>query len=139
MRAVEFERCVCANRGDALAPHRDRFDPGLGLQGRATRPGLSREPRPVSASDPYNSTLTRHVAPSQPPSASLAANIAAARIGPTVWELDGPRPTLKRSNKLVFIAYGLHRGRGLDLVQAVSSAALRATPASSRPSKPIDL
>jgi hypothetical protein len=28
-------------------------------------------------------------------------NMAAARIGPTVWELDGPMPILKSSNTLI--------------------------------------
>jgi hypothetical protein len=32
---------------------------------------------------------------------SLSANRYAARMGPTVWELEGPMPILKRSKRLV--------------------------------------
>jgi hypothetical protein len=36
-----------------------------------------------------------------PSAASEAANMPAARIGPTVCELDGPMPTLKSSKALI--------------------------------------
>src|SRR5688572_4642429 len=39
-----------------------------------------------------------------PASRSRNANWRAARIGPTVCELDGPMPTLKRSNALMAMA-----------------------------------
>ena len=40
----------------------------------------------------------------RPPSRNAFANSIAARIGPTVWELDGPMPILKRSNTLTAMA-----------------------------------
>lgn len=59
-------------------------------------------PRPVSASDPYNSTSTRWVRINRSLLARIATKSEAARIGPTVWELDGPIHTLKISKMLVF-------------------------------------
>jgi hypothetical protein len=38
---------------------------------------------------------------SNPSSASPATNVRAARIGPTVCELDGPMPMLNKSNTLM--------------------------------------
>src|SRR6516162_1250348 len=40
--------------------------------------------------------------PSHPLSSKSSANLRAARIGPTVCELDGPTPILKISKMLVF-------------------------------------
>ena len=86
---------------------------------RATRPGMASTstvagsspsspsttarsepwPLPVWPSDPNSSALTAHT--SAPASASTrSAKRRAARIGPTVCELDGPMPILKTSNVL---------------------------------------
>src|SRR5439155_14482363 len=59
-------------------------------------------PCPVSASDPYNSANNRTTRVNSPRVSSPRAKSAAARIGPIVCELDGPIPTLKISNMLVF-------------------------------------
>jgi hypothetical protein len=51
-------------------------------------------PRPVKASDPNNS----HVTPvGAPHSTAERAKSAAARMGPTVCELDGPIPIVNKS------------------------------------------
>jgi hypothetical protein len=58
-------------------------------------------PRPVMASDPYSSARTRTTRSSTPFSSSQRSeNRAAARMGPTVWEDDGPMPILKMSKAL---------------------------------------
>ena len=57
-------------------------------------------PRPVAPSEPYSSTRIRQVASSSPVRSSRVAKWCAARIGPTVCELDGPMPILNRSNVL---------------------------------------
>ena len=44
---------------------------------------------------------------------SPAAKVCAARIGPTVCELEGPMPTEKRSNALMAIAAQCVRSRAL--------------------------
>ena len=59
-------------------------------------------PCPVSASDPYRFASTRAAFSSKPSERSPATNAAAALIGPTVCELEGPIPILNISNKLVF-------------------------------------
>ena len=63
-------------------------------------------PCPVSASDPNSSTRTRGTLRRQvmphPRSCRSSPNRRAARIGPTVCELDGPIPILKISKMLVF-------------------------------------
>src|ERR1700753_274264 len=58
---------------------------------------------PAGASEPYNSAFTRETRISEPSLRKRAVNWRAARIGPTVWELEGPMPILKRSKMLVFI------------------------------------
>src|SRR5882757_9633957 len=55
---------------------------------------------PVSASEPYSRTATWLVAWSRPSPFKPSANSRAARMGPMVWELDGPMPTLKMSKTL---------------------------------------
>jgi hypothetical protein len=52
---------------------------------------------PVEPSEPYREQVTRVVASACPDANSASANDFAARIGPTVWELDGPIPMVKRS------------------------------------------
>jgi hypothetical protein len=55
---------------------------------------------PVADSEPYRRTPPAHLRQQ----AALAQRLgegAAARIGPTVWELDGPMPILKRSKTLI--------------------------------------
>ena len=64
-------------------------------------------PCPVAPSEPYSSTCSRCTAVRSPDSTSASANIRAARIGPTVWELDGPIPMEKRS-KTLMVTGGLH-------------------------------
>jgi hypothetical protein len=54
-------------------------------------------PLPVAPSEPKSSHFTRAVLASRPSAASRSVNIRAARIGPTVCELLGPMPILKRS------------------------------------------
>jgi hypothetical protein len=54
-------------------------------------------PLPVAPSEPYSSALTRAVRAMSPSCARRSANMRAARIGPTVCELLGPMPILKRS------------------------------------------
>jgi hypothetical protein len=54
----------------------------------------------VAPSDPNSSDRTRVARPSSPSSTSDWAKRWAARIGPTVCELDGPMPMLKRSKML---------------------------------------
>lgn len=54
-------------------------------------------PWPVAPREPYSSARIEAVCASRPSFFRRRANIRAARIGPTVWELDGPMPTEKRS------------------------------------------
>ena len=54
-------------------------------------------PLPVAPSEPYSSTRTLATCGISPSASRPEANISAARIGPTVCELDGPMPILKRS------------------------------------------
>ena len=61
-------------------------------------------PCPVAPSEPNSSALIPATRSSTPSSASEAANMPAARIGPTVCELDGPMPTLKRSKALMVMS-----------------------------------
>ena len=55
-------------------------------------------PKPVKPSEPYSCTETRTVCLSKSCLCRYSTNIFAARIGPTVCELDGPMPILNRSN-----------------------------------------
>ncbi|MCY1446196.1 hypothetical protein D9M71_627480 [compost metagenome] len=57
-------------------------------------------PLPVAPSEPYSSALTLAVRASRPSRRSPSAKRAAARIGPTVCELEGPMPILNRSKTL---------------------------------------
>ncbi len=54
-------------------------------------------PCPVAPREPYSSHRTEAVAASTPSFLRRRTNIRAARIGPTVWELDGPMPIENRS------------------------------------------
>ncbi|VXB90646.1 hypothetical protein PLANTIT3_60582 [Plantibacter sp. T3] len=63
-------------------------------------------PMPVAPSDPYNEHVTRSTRSSSPSSASPVAKARAARIGPTVCELDGPIPMEKRSNADTYAVTG---------------------------------
>src|SRR5450756_256013 len=58
-------------------------------------------PLPVAPSEPYSSQVTPAVLASRPSRSSACANRRAARIGPTVCELLGPMPILKRSKTLI--------------------------------------
>src|SRR6476660_7998529 len=62
-------------------------------------------PRPVAASEPYSSTRTSDTRASTPALSSSSTKFAAARMGPTVCELDGPMPTLKSSNTLIVTGF----------------------------------
>ena len=44
--------------------------------------------------------------------ASSRTNRSAARMGPTVWELEGPMPILKSSKRLVFTVAIVGGGEG---------------------------
>ena len=57
-------------------------------------------PWPVAPSDPKSSDRTLATCFSRPSSRSRSAKSAAARMGPTVCELDGPMPIEKRSKTL---------------------------------------
>src|SRR4051794_25637586 len=57
-------------------------------------------PLPVAPSEPYSVTLMRATFSNNPESRRRTANWRAARIGPTVCELDGPMPILNRSKTL---------------------------------------
>ena len=62
-------------------------------------------PSPVAASEPYRWTSTSATwGPVSGSASTSCANCAAARIGPTVWELDGPMPILNMSNVLMLTA-----------------------------------
>lgn len=54
-------------------------------------------PWPVAPSEPNSSARTVTVWASRPSFLRRPTNIRAARIGPTVWELEGPMPMEKRS------------------------------------------
>jgi hypothetical protein len=54
-------------------------------------------PWPVAASEPYRSTRSDATSSNLPDALSSSENTAAARMGPTVCELDGPIPMEKRS------------------------------------------
>jgi len=56
---------------------------------------------PVKASEPKSVTRTLSTRASAPSAASASAKTAAAFIGPTVCDEDGPRPILKRSKTLI--------------------------------------
>src|SRR5450631_2117537 len=55
-------------------------------------------PRPVAPREPYREQVTRVTSRSRPSAARWSANARAARMGPTVCELDGPIPMEKRSS-----------------------------------------
>src|SRR5574340_982069 len=57
----------------------------------------------------------RLTASSTPPSCSPSAKVRAARIGPTVCELDGPMPILKMSSALTDTARPSAVGAGVGL------------------------
>jgi hypothetical protein len=65
----------------------------------------------VAPSEPNSSARTPAVRTSSPSAASRDANEYAARIGPTVCELDGPMPTLNRSNALIVMVCSAAIGR----------------------------
>ena len=60
-------------------------------------------PCPVAPSEPNSSACTRRTSGSSPSLSSEQAKEYAARIGPTVCELDGPMPILNKSNTLIVI------------------------------------
>jgi hypothetical protein len=55
-------------------------------------------PRPVAPRDPKREQLIRVTSASRPVAVRWSAKARAARIGPTVWELEGPIPMEKRSS-----------------------------------------
>lgn len=55
----------------------------------------------MAPSEPKSSAFTVATWSSRPSERSKRANIRAARIGPTVWELEGPMPMEKRSKTLM--------------------------------------
>ena len=68
--------------------------------GRGGRPCRCRARGPVAPSEPKSCERTRATRSRTPSSRSRSAKSAAARIGPTVCELDGPMPIEKRSKTL---------------------------------------
>src|SRR5438067_5039997 len=61
-------------------------------------------PCPVAPSEPNSSTRSPATRGVRPSVASVSVNIPAARIGPTVCELDGPIPILNSSKALIAMA-----------------------------------
>ena len=61
-------------------------------------------PCPVAPSEPNSSTRSPATRGIRPSAASASVNMPAARIGPTVCELDGPIPILNSSNALIAMA-----------------------------------
>src|SRR4051794_37985822 len=55
-------------------------------------------PSPVAPSDPYSVQATRSMPSSRSASRRRVAKWWAARMGPTVWELEGPTPMENSSN-----------------------------------------
>src|SRR5215468_21860 len=62
-------------------------------------------PCPVAPSEPNSSTRSSATRSATPSATSEPANMPAARIGPTVWELDGPIPILNSSKALMVTSY----------------------------------
>jgi hypothetical protein len=111
---VERDRVAAEERDVATLPDRGhpRRDP-VGVDPFGSLSIETQEERavgswPVSASEPNSSTVTRAVPSKRPSSRSDDAKRRAARIGPTVWELDGPMPMVKRSKTLIDMAGGLY-------------------------------
>ena len=73
-------------------------------------------PIPVKASEPYTSMTMRATCVSKFSACSKSAKAAAAFIGPTVCELDGPMPILKIS-KILIIRFSYHCVCGLAVFQ----------------------
>src|SRR3954469_17227518 len=96
-------------------------------------------PRPVCPRLPNSSTLTLAVRASSPSPSSRSANRRAARIGPTVCELDGPIPILKMSNTEmctsprfyppIVLAPAARRGRGSEQDPGLDAVRQRRDPA----------
>ncbi len=63
-------------------------------------------PLPVNASEPNSLASTAATRSIAPLSTSPAAKAAAAFIGPTVCEEDGPTPILKSSKTLIIASPG---------------------------------
>lgn len=53
---------------------------------------VGRVPAPSGPNEPKICTSTRHTSSNAPESSRARANRVAARIGPTVWEMEGPMP-----------------------------------------------
>ena len=97
--------------------------PRPGRRSPASRPERPRTtalsvawPRPVKASEPSSVTSTLATRASAPARARPAAKAAAAFIGPTVCDDDGPTPILKSSKTLIMARRsreGHARARGL--------------------------
>ena len=64
-------------------------------------------PLPVAPKEPNNSPFSRETFSNLPCDLSSKVKANAARIGPTVWELEGPMPTFNRSNTLKLIINAL--------------------------------
>lgn len=67
-------------------------------------------PCPVAPSEPNSSTRTDAVRARSPEARSRPTKRDAARIGPTVCELDGPMPTLNMSNTEMLTVAPIHAG-----------------------------
>ncbi|GAA3910803.1 hypothetical protein GCM10022382_16650 [Microbacterium invictum] len=61
---------------------------------------------PVAPREPYSTHPTRVTEGSAPDADSRAAKSRAARIGPTVWELEGPTPMENSSNAETYALTG---------------------------------
>lgn len=77
---------------------------------RARLPCPSHGRAPVAPSDPNSSARTRLTEGSRPSPSRRRTKRRAARIGPTVWEEEGPMPTGYRSKSLSAVRGS--RGRG---------------------------
>ncbi|MDQ1013029.1 hypothetical protein QFZ82_007514 [Streptomyces sp. V4I23] len=82
-------------------------------------------PWPVAPREPKSSARTAAVWASRPSFFSRTANIRAARIGPTVCELEGPMPMENRSKTLIATPYSVgleghaDRAVGMSLARVV--------------------
>ena len=130
---VACRRARAARRRRPVASMRRGRHPGP--PSRARGPAARRPPRrvcrarcPVAPSEPYSVHVTRATRSSSPSSRRRVAKSRAARMGPTVWELEGPTPMENSSNAETYAltppGYA-PRGETPDAVERAASAPSR--------------
>ena len=110
-RIESSQKCDCTDLSDIISAHVGgccTFRWMLCISADATFGAFSIKtavsvpcPFPVRASDPNNSILSEAIFSRGNFSIQLNKNCLAAYIGPTVCELEGPIPILKRSNTIL--------------------------------------